>query len=141
MANYNCVQRTNYFHVKDPEAFRKLMTRVEAKDFSYRGEKDEAGNLIFAFGWHGDIAGIPFINDEGEWDGSYDDFLEELQECVQPNDAIILSEVGCEKLRYVSGVATVITSDSIEYLDLNTEALRLARRMLGNEKYDTRMDY
>lgn len=50
-------------------------------------------------------------------------------------------ESGHEKLRYVSGFATVITKNSIENLDLTTAALRLAKRMLKNEKYDSRMDY
>ena len=144
MANYNCVQRTNYFHVKDPEAFRNLMTKVEAEDFSFWEEKDEAGNLIFAFGCFGSIAGIPIRNEEGELetgDESYEDFLTELQKCIEDNDAIILIESGYEKLRYVSGIATVISSDSIKYLDVSRTALGLARRMLKDEKYDTRMDY
>lgn len=144
MANYNCVQRTNYFHVKDPEAFRNLMTKVEAEDLSLWEDKDEAGNQIFAFGCYGSIAGIPFRNEEGELetgDESYDDFLTELQKCIEENDAIILIESGYEKLNCVSGFATVITGDSIEYLDLSRAALGLARRMLGNEKYDPRMDY
>ena len=144
MANYNCVQRTNYFHVKDSEAFRELMEKVEAEDLRYWEEKDEDGNLTFAFGCHGNIAGIPFQDDVGAMvtdEDSYEDFLTELQKCVDEHDAIILIESGHEKLRYISGIATVITRDSIEYLVLSKTALGLARRMLGNEQYDPRMDY
>ena len=144
MANYYCAQRTNYFHVKDPEAFRNLLKKVVAEDLHYWEENDEDGDLIFAFGCEGRIAGIPFLNDSGEWqtgDESYEDFLTELQKSVKDDDAIIMIESGHEKLRYVSGFATVITKNSIENLDLTTAALRLAKRMLKNEKYDTRMDY
>ena len=28
MANYCCTIRTNYFHVKDEDAFRQMMSRV-----------------------------------------------------------------------------------------------------------------
>lgn len=144
MANYNCVQRTNYFHVKDPEAFRNLMSSVEAEDIRLWEEKDEDGNLIFGFGCFGNIAGIPFQDDAGEMvtdEDSYENFLAELKKSVDEHDAIILIESGHEKLRYISGIATVITGDSIKYLDLSMAALGLARRMLGNEKYDPRMDY
>lgn len=144
MANYNCVQRTNYFHVKDPDAFRELMKKADAEDLHLWEEKDEDGNLIFAFGCYGSIAGIPIQNEEGDLetdDDSYEDFLTELQKCVEESDVIIMIESGHEKLRYVSGIATVITSNSIKYLDLSRAALGLARRMLVNEKYDPRMDY
>lgn len=144
MANYNCVQRTNYFHVKDSEAFRELMAKVEAEDLRFWEEKDEDGNLTYAFGCYGNIAGIPHKNEDGELetgDGSYDDFLSGFQKNVKENDAIILIESGHEKLRYVSGFVTVITFDAIKYLDLSMAALKLAKNMLKNEKYDTRMDY
>ena len=145
MANYNCVQRTNYFHVKDAEAFRLMLGKVVAEDFHFWEEKDEDGNVIFAFGCYGNISGIPFKNEEGEWESdgneSYEDFLEELQKNVDKDDAIILIESGYEKLRYVTSLATVITKHSIECLDLGKKALGLARKMLENEKYDPRMDY
>lgn len=50
MANYECVSRTNYFHVKDAETFREFMDSVIADDLHLWEEKDNDNNTVFAFG-------------------------------------------------------------------------------------------
>lgn len=61
MANYQCAVRTNYFHVKDEAAFKKLMANVVcSEDYVEVWEReDENGNKIFGFGCYSSINGLP----------------------------------------------------------------------------------
>ena len=86
---------------------------------------------------NGVIQGI-VTNPDGEAD--YDGFLGALQECVAGNDAILLLEAGHEKMNYVVGAATVITSTDIRYLNLVDTALERAKQMLGNPDWMTQCD-
>lgn len=137
MANYVSTTRTNYFHVKDAEAFRAFMDNVSGDDLELWDEKDDKGDTVFAFGCEGSIYGI---QNEDEND-DYDLFIKNLQEYIADNDAVILTEAGHEKLRYVTGFATVITSKGIQFLNLDDMALSKAREMLGNPGFSTQMDY
>ena len=86
MANYECVSRTNYFHVKDTELFRKFMDTVIADDIHLWEEKDSNINIVFAFGCEGTIYGIPDENGNSRLNL----FFEELQKHITDNDAVIL---------------------------------------------------
>lgn len=114
MANYESVTRSNYFHVKD-----------------------EDGNTLHAFGCDGSIYGVP----NGAEDNDFDLFLSELQKHIAPEDAVILMQSGHEKLRYVTGFATVITSGGIETISIDELAISKAREMLKNIEYSPKMDY
>lgn len=142
MANYNCVVRTNYFHVKDMDAFLDLMNRTVGSEDGVElwEETDQDGNPIYAFGCYGGIAGLPNESDDEIDDDSYDRFTDELQKCVAENDAVIIMESGHEKLRYVTGSAFIITSNDTKYLDVETLALEATEKMVGTE-FVTRMDY
>ena len=48
---------------------------------------------------------------------------------------------GHEKLRYVTGFATVITSGGIETISIDELAISKAREMLKNIEYSPKMDY
>ena len=137
MANYVSTTRTNYFHVKDAEAFRGFMDNVSGDNLKLWDEKDDKGDTVFAFGCEGSIYGI---QNEDEND-NYDLFIENLQEYIADNDAVILTETGHEKLRYVSGYASIITGTDIQHVNLDDMALSKAREMLGNPGFSTQMDY
>lgn len=49
MANYESVTRSNYFHVKDEDAFSKFMDTVSGDDMHCWSDKDEDGNTLHAF--------------------------------------------------------------------------------------------
>lgn len=146
MANYCCVYRTNYFKVKDNEKFKEFMTHVYAEDLEVFHKKDENGNELYGFGGYGGISG--YFNNENEyedsdeaWDNAYDNFIDGLAKQVAENDAILLFEVGNEKLRYIVGSVSVITSKGYEYRDITNVGVEIARQMLNNPNYDTRCAY
>lgn len=142
MANYCCVVRTNYFHVKDDEAFRSLMNTVQGSEntISVWEENDNDGKILFGFGTYGGIAGIVTPEDE-DFEGDYDAFIDRLQELVADDDAIIIFEAGNENLRYVIGSATVITSTNYQYLNITNLAEKTASQMLGNPSWRTQSAY
>lgn len=138
MANYFSVSRTNYFRVKDNAAFLQMMDSLSGEDVVLWNETAADGTVYFAFGAYGNIDGLP-TSDEENYD--FDLFIDTLKKHVAEDDAVILIESGYEKLRYVTGYATIITSDSVEYVSLCDLALKKAGEMLGSKKYETRMDY
>ena len=139
MANYCCVVRTNYFHVKDPVAFKEFMKTVAADDYiNVWDEKDKDGNQVFGFGCYGPIYGIVTDDDIND---DYDGFVSGLAELVAEDDAIIIMESGNEKLRYLVGSALVITSKQIKYMQIEALAAEAAAKMLGNPSWATRVDY
>ena len=137
MANYVSITRTNYFHVKDAEAFRAFIDNVSGDDLKLWDEKDDKGDTVFAFGCEGFIYGV---QNEDEND-DYDLFIKNLQEYIADNDAVILTSAGHEKLRYVTGYVAVITGSDIQHVNINDIALSKAREMLGNPDFSTQMDY
>lgn len=54
---------------------------------------------------------------------------------------LIITEVGYEKLRYFNAYAVIITRNHVEVEDLRSQALSTAQTLLGDPKYDTRMEY
>lgn len=144
MANYCCVTRTNYFRVKDEDEFRELMSRVYgAEDSVDVWEFVMHGVKRFAFGCYGGISGVSNAkaDEDDDAETSYDEFIAGLQRCVAPDDAIIITEAGNEKLRYVIGQATVITTNGCEVLDVTGLAAQRAREMLGDAEWQTRVTY
>ena len=148
MAEYTCSIRTNYFQVKDPDAFRNFMERVYGTwpSIDIWEEKNDAGKQVFGFGAYGSICGVrdaivDEIGDEDSDESSYDEFIEGLQEHVAEGDAIILLEAGNERLRYVVGSATIITSREYKYIDITQSATVAAVSMLNDPNWTTKCEY
>ena len=133
MANYEATVRTNYFSVKNPTALKELIDSIEAEDtVSLFTHELPDGSMQYGFGCYGSLFGIQ---------DSLDAFYEALQELVCENDAILIFEVGYEKLRYVVGCCTVITSTKMQHIDIQQQALELAAKLLNRPNYNTRLDY
>ena len=146
MANYLCSVRTNYFRVKNEAEFRELMSRVYGSEDSVDlwEETDDAGNHLFGFGCYGGISGVINAREDEDEDAdetSYDEFISCLQKCVADDDAIIIFEVGNEKLRYLVGQALMITVKGIENISLKDMATQLAAGMLENDNWQTQCEY
>jgi len=102
MANWYGTARSNYFRVKDAEAFVQWAERR-----SLGVLKTERGADIFAI-HSGDSTG------DGSWP-SYDmdedteiDLVRELAEHLPKRQVAVLMEIGAEKLRYLTGVAIAV---------------------------------
>ena len=141
MANYSATVRTNYFSVKDETAFRNLIeaSRAAEDQLNLFEQNQEDGNMKFGFGCQSYILGAPDPSDNNSLNTEY--LYECLQGLVPDDDAIIITEIGSEKLRYVTAFSTVITKDKIQTIDISTIALDLARKLLNNPDYYTKMDY
>ena len=150
MANYICAVRTNYFHVKDEEEFRNFAKKLYSNDNDLEvwEEKDKEGKTVFGFGCCSELSGIHADSENGDIEdsiegdeGAYDRFVDEIQKLVAEDDAVIIYEIGREKLCYLNGLATVITAKEQKYLDISDFAVEQARKMLGNKEWETNSNY
>ena len=136
MANYEATVRTNFFSVKNPTALKELIDSIEAEDtVSLFTHELPDGSMQYGFGCYGSLFGI-----QDNEDGLHA-FYEALQKLVCENDAILIFEIGYEKLRYVVGCCTVITSTDMQCVDIRQQALDLAAKLLNSPNYNTRLDY
>lgn len=140
MANYCAYTRTNYFGVKDEEKFRNIISSLVGEDTFEVWKKDIDGKQKFGFGAGCNILGK--INPSEEDEEYYsDEWIQDLQEIVNEDDAIIITEIGYEKLCYLVGGVIVITSNSVTYGNIESLGLSLARDALKNPKFETQMEY
>ena len=112
MANYYASARTNYFRVKDIEAFTE---EVEKYDLEVVNESKEDG-LVALF--------VPDSSDDGSFpwcdyytedaDGDEIPWADIFARHLQENSVVIIQEVGSEKLRYFGGLAVAYNSKGEE---------------------------
>lgn len=141
MANYCASTRTNYFRVTDEEKFHKIMEGAVVSDDQLEiWHEKEDGVKYFAFGGYGSLYYEQEL-ENGDVLDDIDSFYEQLQTVVHPEDAIIITEVGNEKLRYLIGVSVVITKDAVDFIDLDSTSINLARMLLKNDHYKTKLHY
>ncbi len=112
MANYYATTRSNYFRVKDTNAFEEWCSDRSLEHWN----KEIDGETYHAVSANtGDCAGWPSSAieeiEEGVEDAVEIDFAAELADHLDPRDVAIIMEVGNEKLRYLCGYATAIRSD------------------------------
>ena len=143
MANYNAVIRTNYFSVADEARFREIMASCVGTEEAVMIFEPENGSKKFGFGCYGTIYGIPPDSEDGDDDEDADlgTFYDALQSVLADGDAIIITEIGWEKMRYLVGVCTVITKREIQCIDVCKKAVELAGELLGDNGFTTQMDY
>jgi hypothetical protein len=110
MANYYAVWRSNYFRVKDKEAFLKAIEPIPDLDVMFKPKKTKDGteveHCVLLASQVSDSGSIPwdYYNEDLEdfmdvdWSGI---FKEHLQE----HSVAVFMESGAEKLRYIVGVA------------------------------------
>lgn len=126
MANYYASARTSYFKVKDEIKFREW-AKSRTLEVWETTENDPYTDKLFALGPNRNDAGFASLyldddeltSDECEpFDGQVD-ITEELREHIADDWAAIYVEAGSEKLRYVIGLAAVITSKEITTMEIN----------------------
>ena len=160
MANYECAYRTNYFHVKNMDLFKEFITlaKYDSEDLVIYPDGNDKDAIMI--GGYGSPSFFPkdFYEEGGERanqmksllknlgledliESEDDIFFEVLAACVRADDAILYKEGGNEKLRYVSLNSIVITSGSINWIDIDKYMLEQARAALGNKEWKTQIDY
>jgi hypothetical protein len=102
MANWYSTARSNYFRVKDRDAFLKWTERLGLGVF----KNEESPDLFAIYGGEN--------TDDGSWP-SYDvegdteiDLVTELAQHLPKGQIAVLMEIGAEKLRYLTGVAIAV---------------------------------
>lgn len=124
MANYNGSCRSNYFNVKDDEAFMEAMNDIPSISL----KKTKQGFVIL--GEHTD-SGWPshFYNDEtGE--ATDIDLPEIVSKHLVDGDVAIFMESGAEKLRYIAGYAEAINNKG-ERKSINLDQIYDLAKELG----------
>lgn len=114
MANYIASSRSNYFKVKDAEAFKDWASGLSGVVV---WDKEDA----FALAVDDDCGAWPsdrWVEEANDWINI--DFAQELSVHLQDDQVAVLMEVGAEKLRYLVGTAEAINAkgESI-YLSLS----------------------
>ena len=107
MANYTAIVRSNYFRVKNESAFRMEIDRMEDISVNANGVEKE---LLMICRDDGDS--LPGWYDMDEYGSYYDDeppeidWVDFFRRHLEDEEVAIIMEVGHEKLRYLTGVAT-----------------------------------
>lgn len=144
MANYMGYTRTNYFHVVSEDAFNEFANHLVADEDEVKTFKnvDENGDETYGFYAYSPIHYVENVDDDDWYEDLDDDiFVQEAQKIVAPDDAIIITEVGHEKMRYLVGYTLVITSTAHRGISLSNESVNAARELLNNPQFETQLDY
>lgn len=149
MANSVYKTRTNYVHVTNVNKFKeicRLGCTTELEPLTVIAARDADSKAIYGFYAEGDIEGY-ILNDDGtiadfnaedfdsekDWETTFDRFIDDLKSVVAPDDALIITTIGSEKMSWLSANAFVITHDEIKELNLAEIAKQNAREMLDNK--------
>ena len=141
MANYYGMTRTNYFAVTDADRFKEIVGKLDGEgEIGYYEHEDDKGKFMFYCECN--LNGyIEDEDDEDSWDNAWDNMVRQLQTILPKGEAIIITDVGNEKMRYLTARSLIITANSTTCVDLGEVALAEAARALGNPGYTTQMDY
>lgn len=106
MANYYGQFRSNYFRVKDLEAFKEWCEKYDLQFFQRTQDPELVG-----FGNRGWEHGFPEWISTETIDGRVEvDLFQELAKHLQDNEVAIVMEVGQERLRYFTGYAIAVNA-------------------------------
>lgn len=142
MANYYSKTRTNYFKVTDENALIDLFNQVQACEDEVHLDAEESADKTryFMFWCEGTIEGIPDSDDE-DCDYDFDEFIHRLQKLLPDDEAVIITEVGSEKMRYLVGQIVIVTNKDVQYRNLDSLGKQIAREMLNNPDWNTKNEY
>ena len=140
MANYCAKVRTNYFKVNNEEKFREIMGFLQGEDDVVCHEHDrEKGKFMFCC--DGSLIGyVENKEDDDSYDDAWDEMARKLQTVLPDDEAVIITEIGSEKMRYLTAYSAIITSKKTGWIDLGRLAVEKAGELLGNPKYHTQME-
>ena len=135
MSNYNSVVRTNYFKVKKDEEFLDFFKKISSENGKPRlWSRENKGKREYAFGSVGELYydGMP-LHDS--------DFATHMQKMIPENEAVVLEEIGNEKLRYLNASAIIITSNDYAGMDFLDVLIGKAKSILQDDSFTCDMEY
>ncbi len=106
MANYFAFSRSNYFAVKDREAFSLFCKNLGLVVIEQEPE-DKDPNAFTLVGFYNEEGGIPSYDPTTQSDI---DFPEELAKHLVDGHVAVVEEIGWEKMRYLVGYAIAVNS-------------------------------
>lgn len=140
MANYCSAVRTNYFKIKDIDKFNSLCASLDGSDVKF--EVTEKCGQNFASIWGFDITyRIKNSEDTDHVCDNIDEFFDKMKDIVADGDAMIWTEIGREKLKYLVGFVCIVTSEQVQFINLENIAIDKAKTMLNNENWETQNNY
>jgi hypothetical protein len=120
MANYESFQRSNYFSVKDPEAFKELCQKV-GLTFEERQSDVVENPPLFAIFYDQEGGWPTEYYDEERGDGIDFEIVPEIAAHLAEGEVCILMEIGREGRRYAVGEAIAFNADEdTEYVSLRS---------------------
>lgn len=107
MADWYGTSRSNYFRVKDKDAFLKFVNATGVESYI-----DDKNRYAVAAGDDGFWpAGIYKRYEDGTDECEDIDFVDELASHLADGEVAVLMTAGAEKLRYVTGCAVAVKND------------------------------
>lgn len=130
MVNWYGSARSNYFRVKDSEAFKEALSRLGVDVYDGNGIHD--GLVMICVSEGSDSGGWPTEGYDDEIGEGYDIDIETIvAEHLADGEVAVLMEVGAEKLRYLTGWAVAIhSSGSVERVSID-DIYQKARKAFG----------
>lgn len=115
MADYIPFVRSNYFQVKDPEAFRSW---CEGLGLEVIQDEEQPG--LYGFIADGGIPCARLDPETGEEEEEEIDFFAELASHLSEGQVAEVREIGYEKMRYLIGITRAVRWDG-EMLEVNLD--------------------
>jgi len=133
--NYIGSARSNYFTVKDLEAFKAFLVQFGDVEL-IEGDGDRKGLVGFVVGRNSDSGSLPDrkpVRGEGGEDCGADeedcDFIAEVAPHLADGQVGVVIEVGFEGLRYLSGCATAFNNRGEDKRIYTGDIYELARQL------------
>lgn len=157
MANSVYKIRTNYVNITDENEFRRIIglcTTSNGDNIEVITKMDRDNKIHFGFYVEDDIEGYLIdeddnivdpcsddFDDEMDYETSFDRFIEDLQKVIAPDDALIITIIAYEKMRWLTSQFIIVTHNDVKHMDMSDLALETTRKMLGNSDWRTEMYY
>ena len=138
MANFYGTARTNYFEVKDLEAFETAMGRLPDLEIIYN---NGLVGLMVDYGDSGCFPSYTYDEENEEFSEQEIDIAEYVAAHLADGAVAIFIQAGAEKLRYVSGYAEAINSKYQRKFVSLDDIYDLAAGLTTSAKAITRAEY
>lgn len=141
MAEWKGSARSNYFAVKDEEAFRDMIAtrlpEIEVHNASPSNEASRQGKLSLSVGADSEDGGWPSSILDESGDEEIDDGEVTIASLIAPHlvegEIVVMLEAGAEKLNYISASAKAFNHEGREVSLCLLDIFAMAKKEFGKE--------